>query len=136
MSILKFSVLGMPSQQPLAAEMASLSKETRYISPWKLFQILYPLLRLPSQKLRVCIVSNADPYLSKAIQREGGRENGFDSKNYLLACSTATAQATVAPTIGLLPIPISPIISTWAGTEEEPANWASPCIRPMESVKP
>ncbi len=28
------------------------------------------------------------------------------------ASSTATAQATVAPTIGLLPIPISPIIST------------------------
>lgn len=26
--------------------------------------------------------------------------------------STATATATVAPTIGLLPIPISPIIST------------------------
>ena len=23
-----------------------------------------------------------------------------------------------------------------AGTEEEPANWASPCIRPMESVRP
>lgn len=51
-------------------------------------------------------------------------------------CSTATAQATVAPTIGLLPIPISPIISTCAGTEEEPANCASPCIRPIESVKP
>ena len=47
-----------------------------------------------------------------------------------------SATATVAPTMGLLPIPIRPIISTWAGTEEEPANWASPCIRPMESVKP
>ena len=33
-----------------------------------------------------------------------------------------TATATVAPTIGLLPIPINPIISTWAGTEEDPAN--------------
>ena len=31
---------------------------------------------------------------------------------YFIASSTATAQATVAPTIGLLPIPISPIIST------------------------
>ena len=31
---------------------------------------------------------------------------------YLLASSTATAQATVAPTIGLLPMPMSPIIST------------------------
>lgn len=38
------------------------------------------------------------------------------------AFSTATAQATEAPTIGLLPIPIRPIISTCAGTEEEPAN--------------
>ena len=37
---------------------------------------------------------------------------------------------------GLLPIPISPIISTCAGTEDEPANCASPCILPMESVKP
>ena len=33
--------------------------------------------------------------------------------NYLfIAFSTATATATVAPTIGLLPIPIRPIIST------------------------
>ena len=32
--------------------------------------------------------------------------------DYLEASSTATAQATVAPTIGLLPIPIRPIIST------------------------
>ena len=32
------------------------------------------------------------------------------------------AQATVIPTIGLLPAPISPIISTWAGTELLPAN--------------
>ena len=43
--------------------------------------------------------------------------------SYLLSASfTATAQATVIPTIGLLPAPIRPIISTWAGTEEEPAN--------------
>ena len=33
-------------------------------------------------------------------------------KDYLEASSTATAHATVAPTIGLLPIPIRPIIST------------------------
>ena len=55
---------------------------------------------------------------------------------YLVPSYTATAQATVAPTMGLLPMPMRPIISTWAGTEEEPANWASPCIRPMESVRP
>ena len=36
--------------------------------------------------------------------------------------AAATAQATVAPTIGLLPMPMRPIISTCAGTEEEPAN--------------
>ena len=49
---------------------------------------------------------------------------------------TATAQATVIPTIGLLPAPIRPIISTCAGTEEEPANCASECIRPIVSVMP
>jgi hypothetical protein len=38
------------------------------------------------------------------------------------ASATPTATATVAPTIGLLPIPKKPIISTCAGTEEEPAN--------------
>jgi hypothetical protein len=40
----------------------------------------------------------------------------------VIACWIATATATVAPTIGLLPIPRKPIISTCAGTEEEPAN--------------
>ena len=33
-------------------------------------------------------------------------------KNYLLASSIATATATVIPTMGLLPAPMSPIIST------------------------
>ena len=56
---------------------------------------------------------------------------------YLLsAWATSTAHATVHPTIGLLPIPRKPIISTWAGTEDEPANCASLCIRPMVSVIP
>ena len=42
---------------------------------------------------------------------------------YLLrARATFTAQATVQPTMGLLPIPKKPIISTCAGTDEEPAN--------------
>ena len=49
---------------------------------------------------------------------------------------TATATATVAPTMGLLPMPRKPIISTCAGTEEEPANCASECMRPMVSVMP
>lgn len=58
------------------------------------------------------------------------------SVDYLLrACSTATATATVAPTMGLLPIPRKPIISTCAGTDEEPANWASECMRPIVSVR-
>ena len=55
---------------------------------------------------------------------------------FFSASSTATATETVAPTMGLLPMPRKPIISTWAGTEEEPANWASECIRPMVSVMP
>ena len=55
---------------------------------------------------------------------------------FFRASSTATATLTVAPTMGLLPMPRKPIISTWAGTEEEPANWASECIRPMVSVMP
>ncbi len=62
----------------------------------------------------------------------GGRE----AVPYLLACSIATATATVAPTMGLLPIPRKPIISTWAGTEDEPANCASECILPIVSVMP
>ena len=52
----------------------------------------------------------------------------------VIACWIATATATVAPTIGLLPIPKKPIISTCAGTDEEPANCASECIRPKVSV--
>ncbi len=60
-----------------------------------------------------------------------------DNDAYLFrAVATSTAQATVHPTIGLLPIPRKPIISTWAGTDEEPANCASECIRPMVSVIP
>ena len=42
--------------------------------------------------------------------------------NYLQASYTAIVHATVVPTIGLLPIPIKPIISTCAGTEEEPGT--------------
>jgi len=53
-----------------------------------------------------------------------------------IAPSTATATATDAPTMGLLPMPIKPIISTCAGTEDDPANCASECIRPMVSVMP
>ena len=58
------------------------------------------------------------------------------SLDYFTACWIATATATVAPTIGLLPIPRKPIISTCAGTDDEPANCASECIRPRVSVIP
>ena len=55
--------------------------------------------------------------------------------SYLLsAVATSTAQATVQPTIGLLPMPRNPIISTCAGTDDDPANCASECIRPIVSV--
>ena len=60
----------------------------------------------------------------------------LEKSYFFMASSTATATATVAPTIGLLPMPRKPIISTCAGTEEEPANWASECMRPMVSVMP
>ncbi len=60
------------------------------------------------------------------IYSELGRKRRISPKdahqNYFEASSIATATATVIPTMGLLPAPISPIISTWAGTEEEPAN--------------
>ena len=46
-----------------------------------------------------------------------------EALNYLFkAVATSTAQATVQPTIGLLPMPRNPIISTCAGTDDEPAN--------------
>ncbi len=53
---------------------------------------------------------------------------------YLLACSIATATASVALTIGLLPIPKNPIISTWAGTEDDPANWAN-TVYPTHGIR-
>ena len=61
----------------------------------------------------------------------------FENFDYLFMPScTATATATVAPTMGLLPMPMRPIISTCAGTEEDPANCASECILPIVSVMP
>ena len=60
-----------------------------------------------------------------------------EALNYLFkAVATSTAQATVQPTIGLLPMPRNPIISTCAGTDDDPANCASECIRPIVSVIP
>ncbi len=58
------------------------------------------------------------------LSEKSGDERCSSKKTYcfFMACSTATATSTEAPTIGLLPMPMSPIISTWAGTEEDPAN--------------
>ena len=75
------------------------------------------------------------PAAKKSLR--GERAGLYLTNRYLLMPScTATATATVAPTMGLLPMPMSPIISTCAGTEEEPANCASECILPIVSVMP
>lgn len=49
--------------------------------------------------------------IKTALQTKGGFVFGINS-TYFNASETATAQATVIPTIGLLPAPIRPIIST------------------------
>ena len=78
-----------------------------------------------------------EDHVACAIRRKKMAPKRKPFKNYFVIPScTATAQATVIPTIGLLPAPIRPIISTCAGTEEEPANCASECIRPIVSVMP
>ena len=69
-------------------------------------------------------------------KRASAKADALKIISYFRDSSTATATETVIPTMGLLPAPRKPIISTCAGTEEEPANWASPCIRPMVSVMP
>ena len=60
--------------------------------------------------------------LKESISIEASRRE-YSNKDYALRLFwTATATATVAPTMGLLPMPRKPIISTCAGTDEEPAN--------------
>ena len=54
--------------------------------------------------------------------RVRGLSGQSNSAYFESACETATATATEQPTIGLLPMPRKPIISTCAGTEDEPAN--------------
>ena len=63
-------------------------------------------------------MKRADPKVSPNIF---GSKAG-DLPTYFWLSSTATATETVMPTMGLLPAPRKPIFSTWAGTEEEPAN--------------
>ena len=66
---------------------------------------------LPWRVIDVLVVSRSNKF-------------GPHSLSHYFASTDAisTAIATVAPTMGLLPIPRKPIISTCAGTEEEPAN--------------
>ncbi len=79
------------------------------------------------------------PWINRGFfdrQRGPGQSPGPQRPFYFKLSATATATATVAPTMGLLPMPRKPIISTWAGTELDPANCASECIRPIVSVMP
>ena len=99
----------------------------------------YPCVSLPCRH-RSPRVSRPKTSLEKKNPDRDGRgspqalSNGTQA--FFMASSTATATATVAPTIGLLPMPMRPIISTCAGTDEEPANCASECMRPIVSVMP
>ena len=64
-------------------------------------------------------------FILRELQKKGTTlsDSALILKDYFeRASATATATATVAPTMGLLPMPRKPIISTCAGTEEEPAN--------------
>jgi len=54
-------------------------------------------------------------FMAIASSRPQGQFTLIRCANYLLASSIATATATVIPTIGLLPAPMSPIISTLQG---------------------
>gem|GEM_PF-5062080 len=85
----------------------------------------------PKKHLCRCFWVFGSTLLSKDNARSQVRNDYFVSPS-----CTATAHATEAPTIGLLPIPIRPIISTCAGTDDEPANCASECILPIVSVMP
>ena len=85
----------------------------------------------PKKHLCRCFWVFGSTLLRKDNARSQVRNDYFVSPS-----CTATAHATEAPTIGLLPIPIRPIISTCAGTDDEPANCASECILPIVSVMP
>lgn len=85
----------------------------------------------PKKHLCRCFWVFGSTLLRKDNARSQVRNDYFVSPS-----CTATAHATEAPTIGLLPMPMRPIISTCAGTDEEPANCASECILPIVSVMP
>ena len=80
----------------------------------------------PPDETRVFICSQCSHFCcAKNIKTRPAASVNFAelvSDYFLKVSATATAQATVQPTIGLLPIPMNPIISTCAGTDEDPAN--------------
>ena len=87
--------------------------------------ILYPEIAKFSTRTisTVILIRYSNQYKIKKALRIESLSFYKRGGNYLFkASATPTATATVAPTIGLLPMPKKPIISTCAGTEEEPAN--------------
>ena len=58
------------------------------------------------------ITSFITPKKSSVLFRTELKESTDQAINYAIAWATATATSTEAPTMGLLPIPMSPIIST------------------------
>lgn len=84
-----------------------------------------PKIKLENYCLRSTEFEHKKAAPAHEERRTRAAELSFRQSNYFAqaqAPATATATATVAPTIGLLPMPMKPIISTCAGTEEEPAN--------------
>ena len=55
----------------------------------------------------------------KLPKKSGSHKINFKATNYFCASSIATAQATVIPTIGLLPAPMRPIISMHSESVEK-----------------
>ena len=110
-----------------------------FVFSWRRRQSLCPIFLLPPFHGSRAVVRNNGTKTKKTRNSRELRVFCYldEVNDYLFkAWATSTAQATVQPTIGLLPIPRKPIISTCAGTDEDPANWASLCIRPMVSVIP
>ena len=83
----------------------------------QLTDVIEQLKEIQAKAEEMYINANSDDEKEQAVntQKTDSDEPVFlcEYFNYLfIASSTATATATVIPTIGLLPAPISPIIST------------------------
>ena len=104
--------------------------------PWRLFGDFLSVQKVTGDGGEEPRAFVGDGIYSEETKRGPGQSPGPQRTFYFKLSATATATATVAPTMGLLPMPRKPIISTWAGTELDPANCASECIRPIVSVMP